>query len=84
MEVSEEMSPASPRRGRGDKCLLLVQSPGDYRQPWSRCLLTPVSVRARACFPMQLFSLVSKGFFLSVHVCLCAHVLKHVRGFLRM
>lgn len=28
MEVLEEMSPASLRRGWGDKCLLLVQSPG--------------------------------------------------------
>lgn len=39
-EVLEEMSSASPKRRQGDKCLLLVQLPDNYRQTRSRCLLT--------------------------------------------
>lgn len=43
VEVLEEMSSASRRRRRGDKCLLLVQLPDNYRQTRSRCRHTKTS-----------------------------------------
>lgn len=75
MEVLEEMSSASLRRGWGDKCLLLVQSPGDYRQPWSRCLLTPSCECALTCvFSNAAVFTRIKGFLF-----VCAHLFMHAR-----
>lgn len=62
-----------PLWGGGDKCLLLVQSPGDYRQPGSRCLLTPSCECALTCVFSNAAVFTRVKGFLSV----CAHLFMH-------
>ncbi len=50
VEVLEEMSSASLRRRQGDKCLLFVQLSDNYKQTWSRCLLTPKRLFCKCAF----------------------------------
>ena len=80
VEVLEEMSSASRRRRQGDKCLLLVQLPDNYRQTRSRCLQTKTSF-LQVCDHLQF---ASKCESVCEFVCACAYRAVSVRAHVRI